>query len=233
MALSDDVFSVLRENLVAIKPDYGGRPDVVICPLCLRDVHRDEVLAGGVEHIIPRDGVRRDSQDAKDLATTNQRCGLTVLCRSVRGIAGYEAKQGCNGFKGSRYDWRLRLLLDDGAHASPRLSTRHAVGILTMAYLGAFQVFGYGYVLRPELDEIRRQFEMPDRAETYWLESVQYATSPSSLIATATGHPFLFGSIARQEAPLHVAFRNCQAYLPGGHWQVPTGVRTLAALSPR
>lgn len=88
-------------------------------------------------------------------------CGITVLCRQPRTINGKEFKDGCNCFKGSAYDRLFRHLFDDKDHTKPELRHRHGVAILIRAYLGAFQTFGYSYIRRNEIDEIREQFDFP------------------------------------------------------------------------
>ena len=232
MSIRSQAFRVLHEDLQLLRPDVTER-DAILCPICLREIPRGRVLEGGIEHIIPQVVVKQDAPDLASLGSRNQRAGITVLCREPRTIesTGALLKDGCNGFKGSTYDWLLRRVLDDKPHTSVEFSHRHGVAILIMAYLGAFQSFGYDYVLRPELNEVRRQFDHPDDSVTSWLDHARFELEPprEQVVTTESGLPFLFGGILNPEAPLHVIFRRCEAYLPQGHW-TSRGVAPLESL---
>lgn len=230
MGIKDEAFAVLHESLCHIRPDYLNH-DVILCPICLREISKETILDSGIEHIIPRVATKKDK--GTSLATLNQRSGITVLCREPRTIGTATCKDGCNGFKGKTYDWAVQNLLDDKDRNPNELNNRHAVAILIMAYLGAFQAYGYDYILRPELDEIRKQFDNPDVNATNWLPMAKYNLRPgeTSIVTTSTGHPFIYGGMVTNNAPLHIVFRRCQAYLPGGHWD-SVGVRTLKSLLP-
>jgi len=104
-----------------------------------------------------------------------------------------------------------------------------------MGYLAAFQWFGYEYILRDELDEIRQQFDYPHVRQTVYLDKVRYDLQPDQdlLVATRSGQPFVFGGDLQGGAPLQVIFRRCQMYLPGGHWRLNTAVRHLENLIPK
>ncbi|WP_339745968.1 hypothetical protein [uncultured Rubinisphaera sp.] len=233
MGLNEEAFDVLYKDLCEFDSTYVGR-DVILCPICWREIPKADVITTGIEHIIPRNVVANDSSAAAELATKNQRCGITVLCRQPRTINGKEVKDGCNGFKGSAYDRLFRHLFDDKDHTEVELRHRHGVAILIMAYLGAFQTFGYSYIRRNELDEIREQFDFPDDRKTGWLECAMFSLRPlaNPIVATEVGQPFVVGGLMNEDTPLHVLFRRCQAYLPHGHWN-STGVESLNTLLPK
>lgn len=232
MGLKDEAFDVLYRDLCAHDSRYVGK-DVLLCPMCLCRIPKDEVLARGIEHIIPQNVVGADAPTTAGLGTKNQRCGITVLCRQPRLVSGKEAKDGCNGFKGSTYDRLFKYLFDDKDHEKAELSHRHRVAILVMAYLGAFQYLGYSYILRNELAPVREQFNFPDDRKTDWLDGAEFSLAPpAQVIATETGQPFIIGGLFQRDAVLHVMFRRCEAYLPGGHWAA-TGVDLLDSLLPK
>lgn len=236
MSINEEAYEVLRENLVAVRPEFAAR-DVVLCPICQREVSRDAVIKGGVEHIIPQNVVSGDSADVASLGTKNQRCGITVLCREERACKsdGKISKDGCNGMKGRLYDRLFRRLFDTGAHARSELTHSHGVAVLIMAYLGAFQCLGYEYILRPELDPIREQFDFPHDRKTDWLDHARYclAEDKTQVVATSVGQPFVFGGITTQSAPLEVLFRRCHVLLPSGHWSISKVTRHLQVLLPK
>jgi hypothetical protein len=232
-SLNEEVYAVLRENLVAVDPGYAEK-DVVLCPICLRGIGQAEVLVGGIEHIIPRVVADEDSVDDKARATRNQRCGITLLSRQQRVCKsdGYVSKGGCNGLKGRLYDRLFKGFFDDGPHSREKLAHQHGVGILMMGYLAAFQFFGYEFILRREMDEIREQFDYPIDRKTPYLDQALYCLAPSNSppLVTESGQPFVWGGIKKPDAPLHLMFRRCQVELPGGHWQLKEGVRHLVNL---
>jgi hypothetical protein len=45
--LKEEVFEILRENLLAVKPEYASK-NVVLCPLCLREITWVEALVSSV-----------------------------------------------------------------------------------------------------------------------------------------------------------------------------------------
>jgi hypothetical protein len=235
MSIKEEVYEVLHENLVAVRPDLRDK-DCVLCPICLREISRYDVIMGGVEHIIPRTVVRNDNQSAARVGTKNQRSGITLLCRQSRLCAsdGRESKDGCNGLKGKLYDRLFRNLFDDKPHSAAELIHGHGVSILVMAYLGAFQSFGYEYILRDELDEIREQFDFPNQRKTKWLDDSEFflGNNQIQITATATGQPFVFGPIGNVQAPLQVLFRRCRALLPPCTWASNGSVRHLEELAP-
>ncbi len=85
MNIEEEAYTVLRENLLQIKKEYKDR-EVVLCPICLSEISKDDILTGGVEHIIPRAATKKDSTTTKQLGTVNQRSGITILCRYEREI---------------------------------------------------------------------------------------------------------------------------------------------------
>jgi len=234
MSIPEQTFDALHRNLVEKNVAYSDR-DVVLCPICLREISRDYFLASGVEHILPRNILKDDDKGKRRLGSINQRAGITVLCRQERTCVsdGKACVDGCNGLKGRLYDRLYKGLLDDADHADANLMHRHSVAILVMAYLGAFQHFGYDYILRPELDDIRAQFDFPDSRKTNWLDHAKYCTaeSKSQIVVTVLGTPFIVGGITTPDAPLHVLFRRFSAYLPRGHWQ-SKGVDPVPLLRP-
>ena len=126
MGLKEEAYNVLREDLLKVRPDLASR-EVILCPICLREISKEEIIATGIEHIIPQVSVKSDPDAYKTLANKNQRCGITVLCRQARAIkaTAQVSKDGCNGFKGKTYDWSLKTLLDDQVHTPSELRFRH------------------------------------------------------------------------------------------------------------
>lgn len=248
MSLKKELFKLLHENLVATFPSYASK-EVVLCPVCFTEITENEVLGGALEHIVPTNIVNEDP-DCIKFATKNQRSGLTVLCRKRR-IWGNQttydfgerdwniqikwsnkvANQGCNGLKGSLYDRVFCGLLDDTSHNLLELTNRQKVATLMMGYLGAFQIFGYEYVLLPELNEVRDQFDRPDIKITKWLDRVVYFADISfpGICATEWGMPFNFGGSLHESAPLEVRFRRFRVELPPGHSLVRHPPKTLSS----
>ena len=136
--------------------------------------------------------------------------------------------------KGQLYDRLFKNLFDTNVHARSDLTHSHGVAILIMAYLGAFQSFGYEYILRPELDSIRDQFDFPNDRKTEWLDFAHYCLVEDStpVIATSVGQPFVFGNLLTPNAPLEVMFRRCRALLPSGHRSVSKVTSQLEVLLP-
>jgi len=134
-SLKEEVYAVLRGNLVAVDPSYADK-DVVLCPICRRGIRQAEVHAGGIEHIIPQVAANKDSSDYKARATLSQRCGITLLCRQERVCKsdGYVSKDGCNGLKGRFYDRLFKDFFDDGPRRREELTHQHGVRILMMGY---------------------------------------------------------------------------------------------------
>src|SRR5260370_5499871 len=72
MSLKTEVFEVLRQNLILVRPEYGSK-DVVLCPICMREIPRQAVQDGGIEHVIPENVVKLDNANISGLGTQNQR----------------------------------------------------------------------------------------------------------------------------------------------------------------
>ena len=235
MSLNEEVFDVLYKNLVEVKPEYSNK-NIILCPICLSEITKSEVMLNGIEHIIPKNSIKMDSTDKKSLGTLNQRCGITVLCRQERVCKsnGTTSIDGCNGLKGSLYDRLWKPYWNNQKIDPEKLTHRHGVSILVMAYLGAFQRYGYDYILQTEFDEIREQFDFPDERITNWLEFAQVYLEAGSdnIISTARAHPFVTGGILSKGCCLEVLFRRFKAYLPTGHWQVKTVVNALTTILP-
>jgi hypothetical protein len=235
MSINQQAYELLHENLAAVRPEFADR-DVILCPICLREIPRTAVVTCGVEHIIPQNVVKSDPSDFAALGTKNQRCGITVLCRAERVCQSDRrvCKDGCNGMKGRLYDRLFQGLFETGTHVHSDFTHSHGVAILIMAYLGAFQRFGYEYILRLELDPIRTQFDFPNERKTTWLDTARYclAEDTAQIVATSVGQPFIFGSIVTQTAPLEVMFRRCHALLPSGHRILSKMPRRLELLLP-
>ena len=101
MSLNEQAFDSLYADLCHVRPQYVGR-NVILCPICLREIKKEAVLSGGVEHIVPRVLIKDDNKSKKNLGTFNQRCGITILCRESRSskMTGEVSSDGCNGMKG-------------------------------------------------------------------------------------------------------------------------------------
>jgi hypothetical protein len=219
MGLKTLVFRSLRENLIYARPEYIGR-EVILCPFCLREITLEQLSS--IEHIVAQNVLKDDPPYMKQ-HPGRSRAGVTALCRHPRTTKTGHAPNGCNGWKGQKYDRLFRRMLQAQRIDEGMLRLQHYVAVLIMAYLGAFQRLGYEYIMRVELDDIRHQFDYPDRQVTHWLDHVHIRLSghPGGQIwATTSGLPFVFGSLASSKAPLEVSFRRFSALLPGGHWAV-------------
>jgi hypothetical protein len=227
------LFHILHKNLAQVRPEYAAR-DVILCPLCLREMRIDD--GWSVEHIIPQNVLKADPDFMKPISLS-RRAGLTVLCREKTTTkSGEVANQGCNGWKGQKYDRLFRGMLQGRGVSQKETKHRHGVAILMMAYLGAFQRLGYGYILAAGFDEIRLQFVFPDTRITQWLGYAQILLTPADpngqVWATTSGLPFVFGGSRTSDAPLEVMFRRFSARLPSGHWQVANLPQPLLAAIP-
>jgi hypothetical protein len=155
----------------------------------------------------------------------SQRAGLTVLCRTPRRTGcGKDAPQGCNGWKGQIYDRLFKGMLAGQQIRPHKLKFRHSVAVLTMAYLAAFQRFGYGCVLDDAFDTVRIQADYPNRRVTPWVDTARINLRQHELNgtvwATSSGLPFIFGWHGVRGSALEVQFRRFLVLLPGGHWLV-------------
>lgn len=205
--MKEEAFQVLYRNLIAVTPQYSDR-EVILCPICLAEIAKDAVIKLGVEHIIPKVAVKDDpphltGSTPKNMITQNQRSGITVLCRR------------CNGLKGSRYDRAIGYWLSGGNYETTPLTHRQYVAVLIMGYLGAFQTFGYEYILRPELDEIRRQFDFPEATITAWLSHIRILPTFHGVFTTEDGNPFLRLMPTHEDSCLELIFRKFWVVLPG------------------
>lgn len=222
MSITKQTFDVLHKNLSDLRPEYANR-NTILCPICLTDIPESEMFCNSVEHIIPQNVIKDDEPRNLQLGTLNQRCGITILCRKKRTAKNDNRvlSNGCNGMKGSLYDRLFKNLFDEQRHERSELTHRHGVAILLMGYLGAFQYFGYDYILQPEFDEIREQFDFPDTRKTNWLDHAQYnhSETKTQIVTTSSGSPFIFGGLLTQDKPLQIFFRRCRVLLPKGHWQ--------------
>ncbi|GEM_PF-3194007 len=214
LSLEERIFNILREDIVRVKPEYASE-DIILCPICLCKIDRTEILRGGIEHIIPQNVVKKDQNSMKADVSKNFRTGVTALCRKSRVIKGdgHSSKDGCNGYKGKAYDRLFQNLFDFERHAPFELAHRHGVAILIMAYLAAFQTYGYEYIFQKALDEVRSQFDYPDERKTNLLDQAQYCLKEKSMqIVTNTfGFPFMCIELPHM---LRVTFRRCQSSLP-------------------
>ncbi|VAX19762.1 hypothetical protein MNBD_NITROSPINAE03-1783 [hydrothermal vent metagenome] len=147
-SIKEQVFDVLQENLLASYPEYTGK-DIVLCPICLSEITKEEVITKGMERIIPLSAIKQDSDRQKELAYKNQRAGITILCRTSRKLLSTDevCKDGCNGLKGSLYDLHLKKMYRQQPLSSTDYSQIHQISLLIIAYLFAFQRYGYGYIL--------------------------------------------------------------------------------------
>ncbi|NOS72585.1 MAG: hypothetical protein HOP33_22025 [Verrucomicrobia bacterium] len=216
MKLTEAVFAVFHESFISSDPKHKNSTEVQ-CPICLCSLTREDVVnkGGCVDHIIPQSAINEDGDIIKQEIARNERTGLALLCRRPRKtVNDKKADQGCNGLKGSLYDTLFAGFLETKQFSAQDLKIKHQVAILVMAYLGAFQNWGYSYILRSELDEIREQFDNPGKIVSKWTSSVQFETAPNKIvpITPGKGQPFFFYEDAND---LVVIFRRFLARLPG------------------
>lgn len=234
MSINEETFEVLHHNLVLVRPEYESR-DIILCPICLTEIRKDDVLRYGVEHIVPKVIVKKDTLELAGTITQNQRCGITVLCRHPRiyGPENKHANQGCNGLKGSLYDWALGRVMNGEILDTSKLAHRHYVAVLIMGYLAAFQTYGYEYILRPELDDVRRQFHFPDITVCSWLEYVRIFDRSPGIYTTENGMPFILGGLMHKDAALEIMFNRFSVALPGGYEQQRSFTKDIETLLRR
>lgn len=200
-----DLFDAYRTNLT--KVDATRAPaGAILCPLDLAPIQRADVESKVVplEHIIPQHATVASKQTKfTNLAAKDVRSGATLTCGR------------CNGKKGKELDFPLKGLIAPGPRKPEEYTYRTGTAILTYAYLFAFAVFGYEYIFKEELAEVRAQFEDPDGRHTRWLEHAHVCTAnmEQPIVANEWGYPFAAG-IARG-APLELYFWRFRAKLPG------------------
>lgn len=197
-----DLFAAYEANLRKVAPGRTA-PGSILCPLCLATMTAAEAT---LEHIVPKHSTVEKVQKTPftKLGVTNVRSGLTLTCGR------------CNGKKGRELDFVLRGLIAGGDKKQSDYVYRSGTAILTYAYLFAFAVFGYEYILKPELDDVRRQFEEPDKPLTPWLELAQVHPQniEQPIVVNQWGYPFMMGNKLTPGAPLEVFFWRFRAKLP-------------------
>lgn len=197
-----DLFAAYEANLRKVAANRAA-PGVILCPLDLATMTADEAT---LEHIVPKHSTVEKQQKTPftKLGVTSVRSGLTLTCGR------------CNGKKGRELDFVLRGLIAGGDKDRATYVYRSGTAILTYAYLFAFAVFGYEYILKPELDEVRRQFEEPDKRHTPWLEWAQAHPQniEQPIVANQWGYPFMMGNKLAPGVPLELFFWRFRAKLP-------------------
>lgn len=219
-----DLFDAYQSNL-ACTGNSPGRNDIILCPLCLRKIFRNEIVSGRVrlEHIIPQHAASAKSQRTRStrISVKNVRSGLTITCEA------------CNKKKGSELDWRMRGLIGPGKRTKNQYVRRMGVAILIYAYLLAFAVYGYEYVLAPALDEVREQFQDTDEYRTSLLEhSCVCLPETTPIVCNEYGYPCFFGGM-RGGAPWRFTSgdseRCCHLQAMSGHgWRYRDRSSTLS-----
>lgn len=199
-----DLFESYQDNINQVDPKRGG-DGTIPCPLCLAPMTIDGLSGAqaSLEHIIPQHSTRESAQPSRltKVGTKNARSGLTITCEK------------CNREKGRTLDWALRNRITPGKRSGDAYGFRSGVAILTYAYLLAFAHFGYEYILRDDLNEIRRQFSDPDTRQSAWLEHavVDLLGAPAPIVCSEQGYPCVF---RLHPPPLQVMFWRFVALLP-------------------
>ncbi|MDP8209298.1 MAG: HNH endonuclease domain-containing protein [Candidatus Stygibacter australis] len=201
-----DLFDAYKSNLTKT----GNNPelkDIILCPLCLKEIKREEIVKGDValEHIIPAHstGEKAQKTDFTKISVKNVRSGLTITCSK------------CNSKKGSKLDWVLRNRITPGSqNAKNGYSFTSGVAILVYAYLFSFAVFGYEYILKDELIEIRKQFSDIDNYHTKYLEYAQVNLNDPEqpIVCNEWGYPLIMGET--KNGDLEIYFWKFRARLP-------------------
>jgi hypothetical protein len=202
------LFDAYKANLAAVRPERHNK-DIMLCPLCISEITRKQVEMHevGLEHIIPQHSTADKAQKSPQtlVGVKNVRSGLTITCSK------------CNGRKGRILDWPMRDRIIQGQKLPEDYPCRTGTAVLIYAYLLAFAVFGYEYILKDDLREIREQFWDPDRSNSGWLRHAQVNLSgkASAIVCNESGYPFVM-KISPSE-PLEMSFWRFRAILP------PTG----------
>src|SRR2546422_378242 len=82
--------------------------------------------------------------------------------------------------QGLALDLHIKRWLKAGQLAKQPYPQRTKTAILTYAYLLAFYTWGYEYILRKDLDDVRTQFHDPDGKHTRWLDHVRVVPPETS-----------------------------------------------------
>jgi hypothetical protein len=146
-----------KADLQSLVPWFRNS-DLLLCPACCRPVTYDEM---SIEHVLPKQALKKDPVDARTAITQNERSGLTLLCRRQLLYKGkIVSAAGCNSWKGKHFDGFLRDLLTTDLGAA-KLTTGHQVAAFSAGYLALFRKFGYQISLSSAGILMRQQFFHP------------------------------------------------------------------------
>lgn len=202
-----DLFKAYLANGIATR-NLPKDATSILCPLCLEPIERTAVEDETVplEHIIPVHSTKDKEQKTRyaQISVKNVRSGLTLTCPD------------CNGFKGKRLDFPLRNRITPGHRAQGNYTFETGTAILTYAYLFAFAVFGYEYILQPDMAEIREQFKNPEKRISTWLEyaKVHLPSIKQPIVCNEWGYPFILERSCKKGSPLELLFWRFRAKLP-------------------
>jgi len=222
MKPEEKAYKFLREDICRVRPEYEKK-QVLVCPICMREISKEAFLEHGLEPIIPK---------VHSAMSRGRRSGYTVLCHEERKIEGdgSVSEDGCSGYKKRMYDSVAKNFLPEDGSVPTMLSIRQKISITIMAYLGAFQQFGYGSVFWDELDEIRKQFDFPKKKITKWIDNsvCMPMNDPFYLMGSTKDQPFAVGGSVQDGHPLHMVFGKCFTLLPVGLGElVASGIKML------
>lgn len=200
-----DLYNAYKSNLFEIGYNTNGG-DYMLCPLCLEKISRENIEKKiiPIEHIIPLHSTidKKQKTPFTKIGVKSVRSGLTITCKT------------CNEKKGSKLDAPMRNLITPSVKINSDYGDRRTgIAILIYAYLFAFAVWGYEYILKPDLKQIRQQFADIDGNHTNFLNyaEVNLGGNQQPIICNEMGYPFIFGL---GEDALQLFFWRFRAMLP-------------------
>jgi hypothetical protein len=216
-SLKNTLWHSARADVARYAPDVE-HSETLMCPTCGRWL---TFVDFSVEHIIPRQALALDPDEAKAALTTNQRSGNILLCKKRLMVRGKLASgNGCNGWKGRYYDPLVREVLAGKAITgeSKNSTNAHIISLICVAYLALLNEFGYQIALTSSGFLLRHQFFTPRQFRKDMPLSSQLVLAVEMPKYSATTHhlwanPFRI-SIETERRSCIVAFRTLGLRLP-------------------
>ncbi len=148
----------MRGDLKSLVPWFADR-ELLLCPTCFRPLPFEDF---SLEHIIPKQALKRDPLDVRQAISENERSGITLLCRRPLVIKGKRVRgHGCNSWKGKFYDPFVSELIHSSINKN-NINSRHQIALFSIGYLGLFREFGYKVAISTDGLRMRNQFFHPN-----------------------------------------------------------------------